>query len=254
MRSIGKSGWTVSTTLELYTALAESSFPAMSVQGTSISLSGANIGAVDTGTTLIGGPADVIAKVYAAIPGATQMGGSYGGYYEYPCDTTIDFEITIGGFTIKITDADFNLGKYSSDDTMCTGAAFVQTLPSNAPVQWIIGDTVLKNVYSVYRYNPPAVGFANLANGLSDTGTQSSTYIPVISASAAVMSTNDTLPASTTASSTAFTSTTASSTASSAAASLQEPMVTVTTAVDANAALTSASSTPTQEERVRQHH
>lgn len=25
---------------------------------------------------------------------------------------------------------------------------------------WLLGDTFLKNVYSVYRYNPPSVGFA----------------------------------------------------------------------------------------------
>ena len=43
--------------------------------------------------------------------------------------------------------------------------------PSDGPA-WIIGDTFLKNVYSIFRYdNPRAVGFAQLseiAKGLSD--------------------------------------------------------------------------------------
>lgn len=39
--------------------------------------------AIDTGTTLIGGPSDAVAAVYAAIPGSRKMTGSYAGYYEY---------------------------------------------------------------------------------------------------------------------------------------------------------------------------
>lgn len=31
------------------------------------------------------------------------------------------------------------------------------------PISWIVGDTYLKNFYSVFRYDPPAVGFAPLA-------------------------------------------------------------------------------------------
>jgi hypothetical protein len=48
---------------------------------------------------------------------------------------------------------------------------------SGSPISWIVGATFLKNVYSVYRYNPPAVGFAQLSgsagtvsNGTSVTG------------------------------------------------------------------------------------
>jgi len=150
----------------------------MKIQGTTISLGSSENVAVDTGTTLIGGPESIIAAIYAAIPGSSQMTGSYANYYQYPCTTSINFQITLGGYTITITDADFNLGRYSSDTTMCTGAAFIQALPSSSPVQWILGDTALKNVYSVYRYSPPAVGFANLASdGATTSGV--STTIPV---------------------------------------------------------------------------
>lgn len=33
---------------------------------------------------------------------------------------------------------------------------------ANSTITWVVGDTFLKNVYSVYRYDPPAVGFATL--------------------------------------------------------------------------------------------
>ena len=32
---------------------------------------------------------------------------------------------------------------------------------------WIVGDVFLKNVYTVFQGNPPAVGFAQLASGLN---------------------------------------------------------------------------------------
>ena len=36
--------------------------------------------------------------------------------------------------------------------------------PSGQPVDWIVGASFLKNVYSVFRYNPTAIGFAALAD------------------------------------------------------------------------------------------
>ena len=153
---------------------------AMSMQGTTISVGSNNYAAIDTGTTLIGGPSDVVAAIFAAIPGSQRMTGSYANYYEYPCSTSIDFKITFGSFVIDITDSDFNLGRYSTDQSMCTGAVFIQNMPSGSPVQWIVGDTALKNVYSVYRYSPAAIGFAHLP-GAANSHSGVSTTIPVIS-------------------------------------------------------------------------
>ncbi|ORY30398.1 aspartic peptidase domain-containing protein, partial [Naematelia encephala] len=196
----------------------------MTIQGKSISLSTSTSAAIDTGTTLIGGPSDIIASIYAAIPNSQQMTGSYSNYYEYPCTTTIDFEITFGGFTIKITDEDFNLGRYSSDQTMCTGAAFIQALPSGSPIQWIIGDTALKNVYSVYRYSPAAVGFAALAGAVTSSASAQSTTIPVLTA----VTTSSASNASSTAISTTSRRNSASAISNSGTSSSETPHVVVT--------------------------
>ncbi|KAL0255974.1 hypothetical protein I308_100785 [Cryptococcus tetragattii IND107] len=184
----------------------------VTVQGTSVSLGSSNMAAIDTGTTLIGGPESVVAAVYAKISGSQRMSGSYSSYYEYPCNTTVDFEITFGGYTIKITDQDFNLGRYSSDKSMCTGAVYIQTLSSSSPVQWIVGDAALKNTYTVFRYSPAAVGFADLASSVaSSEAAQSTTIVDASSLLAAGSSTSSTSVSTTTSSSSSVASTSTSS-------------------------------------------
>ena len=57
----------------------------MTVQGNSISLGTgqSTYSAIDTGTTLIGGPQSAIAEIYANIPGSSPATGNYEGYYTY---------------------------------------------------------------------------------------------------------------------------------------------------------------------------
>ena len=38
---------------------------------------------IDTGTTLVGGPPDAIAALYAQIPGSAALTGQNAGYYTY---------------------------------------------------------------------------------------------------------------------------------------------------------------------------
>jgi len=206
------------------------------MQGTTINLGSNNMVAVDTGTTLIGGPESIIESIYAAIPGSERMTGAYANYYQYPCTSTIDLRITFGSYEIAIGDADFNLGRYSSDDSMCTGAVYIQGLSSSSPVQWIVGDTALKNVYSVYRFNPPAVGFAALPGAASSaTG---STTIPNVSTLPAGYSSENT-PSATT--STPSTSSSRSGSGSASATTTATPSVVVVT-VDASSTTTAAQS------------
>lgn len=137
----------------------------LTVQGNSITLgSGQNsYSAIDTGTTLIGGPQDAIEEIYANIPDSSPGTGNLEGYYTYPCTTNVNVTVSFGGRSWAISSADFLMTKASTD--RCVGAFFV--LGSTNP-SWIFGDTLLKNVYSVFRYNPPSVGFADLSKTALD--------------------------------------------------------------------------------------
>ncbi|KAJ9093926.1 hypothetical protein QFC19_008160 [Naganishia cerealis] len=168
----------------------------ISSQGTTVSLGSSVNAAIDTGTTLIGGPASIVAAIYAAIPGSQAMTGSYAGYYEYPCSTAISFKMTFGTFTVEITQADFNIGSFGVDGSMCIGGVYVQSLSSTSSIQWIVGDTMLKNVYSVYRYSPAAVGFAKLASDTTSTGSSSSSSGSSASSASSASGASSSIPSS----------------------------------------------------------
>jgi cathepsin D len=86
------------------------------------------------------------------------------------CNTSVAVSISFGGTDWEISPSDMNVGTVTSG--MCAGAIFDGGALSGFSDYWIIGDTFLKNVYSVFRAEPPSVGFAQLANGLSSsTGT-----------------------------------------------------------------------------------
>jgi cathepsin D len=156
----------------------------MTVQGNSISIASGTTAAIDTGTTNIGGPASSIEAIYAQIPNSQLATGEWEGYYSFPCSTTVNVELSFGGAMWSISPVDFAFTQISS--TECIGAFFEVITDTGSP-SWIIGDAFLKNVYSVFRYNPPSVGFANLSsiaiaeNGAG--GTVPSATIGTVSAS-----------------------------------------------------------------------
>ncbi|KAF8074696.1 aspartic peptidase A1 [Lyophyllum atratum] len=117
--------------------------------------------AIDTGTTLIGGPQDVVTEFYSKIPGAAPGTGNFEGYFTYPCSTVVNATMAFGGRSWPISETDFKLTQLSQ--RQCLGAVFILTTGRSAPT-WIVGDTFLKNVYSAFRYDPPSVGFAQLSD------------------------------------------------------------------------------------------
>lgn len=140
----------------------------VTVQGKSISITTGSsaIAAIDTGTTLIGGPSKDVAAIYNAIPGSQPLPQS-GGLYAFPCKTQVAVTMSFGGKSWAINIADMIIAQVpqSSD---CVGGIFDLSLGSNVPPDsgnpsWVVGDTFLKNVYSVFRSSPPSVGFAQLS-------------------------------------------------------------------------------------------
>lgn len=137
----------------------------VNVNGQTVQLPGSaqsSYSAIDTGTTLIGGPSNVIKEIFANIPGSAPGTGDYQGYYTYPCDQQIQLSLSFGsGAAWPINPTDFMLTQLSSKQ--CVGALFSLDSTGNNGPAWIMGDTFLKNVYSVFRYNPPSVGFATIS-------------------------------------------------------------------------------------------
>lgn len=126
--------------------------------------------AIDTGTTLIGGPADEVRQFYNHVIGSSPATGSYQGYYSYPCNSSVNVNFRFGGKNYSMTPDDFNLGPFGSNGR-CLGSVFELELSgaSKSLISWVIGDSFLKNVLSVYRFIPPAVGFARLASSFNMT-------------------------------------------------------------------------------------
>lgn len=57
---------------------------ALTVQGNSISVGTTSaLAAIDTGTTLIGGPTAIVASIWAQVPGSMELTGQYQGLYAF---------------------------------------------------------------------------------------------------------------------------------------------------------------------------
>jgi len=151
----------------------------VTVGGKSITIStGTNaLAAIDTGTTLIGGPTADVAAIWAAVPGAVASQISQG-FYEFPCTTTVDVSMSFGGKLWSINTQDMNIGRLSQTSTRCVGAIFDLSMGTSIPSgssnpSWVVGDAFLKNVYSVFRANPASIGFAELSSYAGGSGASS---------------------------------------------------------------------------------
>ncbi|KAF5328166.1 hypothetical protein D9619_013433 [Psilocybe cf. subviscida] len=163
----------------------------VTVQGNTIQLpSGrASYAAIDTGTTLVGGPSQYISQIFAQIPGSAPGTGNFQNYYTFPCSTNVNISLSFGGHRgWTISPADFTLSRLTR--TTCLGAFFELQTGSSAP-QWIVGDTFLKNVYSVFRYDPLSIGFAELsATAIAQNGADAPVPTPTIGSVTTVSATS----------------------------------------------------------------
>ncbi|EGG01944.1 aspartic peptidase A1 [Melampsora larici-populina 98AG31] len=143
----------------------------VSINGGVIPNLGSKSVAIDTGTSLIGAPTSAVEAIYSHIPGSQPAKGIYRGYYQFPCSSLPTLSLTFGGISYSISPDDFNIGKIDQSGENCLGAIFAvnsPTIQSNliAP-SWIIGDSFLKNVYSVFQIEP-LPGFIGFALPVND--------------------------------------------------------------------------------------
>lgn len=137
----------------------------ITINGNSANIGNNPLAAIDTGTTLVGGPASSIRAFYSQISGA-RSASTVGmpGYYLFPCSSNLNIQFTFGGKSWSMNTQDFNLGSYPyTNSQTCLGALFEIDLGSSqyGVPQWIVGDSFLKNVFSVFD-GTGRVGFASL--------------------------------------------------------------------------------------------
>ncbi|KAF4567268.1 hypothetical protein EYR40_006265 [Pleurotus pulmonarius] len=143
----------------------------LTVNGNSVSVAtgSAGVSAIDTGTTLIGGPSADVRAIWDAVPGSQPVDGM-DGFFSFPCTQTVSMTISYGGQFWPINPRDMNLGRLAPGSSQCLGGVFDLGLGSSivsggGNPNWVVGDVFLKNVYSIFSAgNPPSIGFAQLSD------------------------------------------------------------------------------------------
>ncbi|QRV94245.1 aspartyl protease [Ceratobasidium sp. AG-Ba] len=136
-----------------YVALPEASNPGfwaiplqqITLNGRAVSPNAGTLAAIDTATSLIGGPPGTVEELYAAVPNAVRGTGTLEGFWLYPCAQSVTVMLNFGGSrTWPMASADFALA--TNDPKTCVGAIFETTLgDENNPQipQWYIGASFL---------------------------------------------------------------------------------------------------------------
>ncbi|CAK5266726.1 unnamed protein product [Mycena citricolor] len=114
---------------------------------------------VDSGTTIMYGPPALVKQIFAQVPGA-QLFDSANGYYSYPCSTPPKISFNYGGKDWTISAANLNLGRTSSGSSSCVASLAAQNLGLGTRV-FLLGDSFMKNQYTVFDVDRNAVGFAS---------------------------------------------------------------------------------------------
>ncbi|TFK91850.1 acid protease [Polyporus arcularius HHB13444] len=114
---------------------------------------------IDSGTTLIAVTPNDADAFYQNIQGAQQLEQ---GFYTFPCDATPQVALSWGGKTWAISADSFNLGQVEEGSSDCVAAIIAMDLGLGDNV-WLVGDTFMKNVYSVFSIDKNSVGFAELS-------------------------------------------------------------------------------------------
>ncbi|KNE93645.1 hypothetical protein PSTG_12931 [Puccinia striiformis f. sp. tritici PST-78] len=122
--------------------------------------------AIDTGTSLIGGPDEDLKAIFSVVPGAALMNnGSFKGYWTVPCNTPLVISVQFGSTLYPISPLDTNLGTINVKGQCLTSFFTISKSKSGGNIpEWIFGAAFLKNVYSVFRASPPSIGFAQLSS------------------------------------------------------------------------------------------
>jgi hypothetical protein len=109
---------------------------------------------IDTGTSFIFAPPDDLDDLFKLVPGSSSA--QNGDYVEYtvPCDTTAPITLVFSGVSYPIAAQDWLVQK---DEGHCVANLYGFEVYTGT---WLVGDTFLKNVYSVFDGDEMRIGFA----------------------------------------------------------------------------------------------
>jgi len=113
---------------------------------------------IDSGTSLLAGPTEMVAKIAAAANATSLMGKEY----VIECDKVASLpslSVTLGGklFTLSATDYVINASG------QCLFAFIPLDIPAPAGPLWIMGDVFMRKYYSVFDYGNKRMQFAPVA-------------------------------------------------------------------------------------------
>jgi len=124
------------------------------VNGKKLSLLGKDA-VIDTGTTLLIIPAADAVAIHKNIPGAKLVNNNF----VVPCNTKAVVSLKFNGVDYKINPTDIAFEPIGQNNLCISGIAAGDPLGPGSNT-WLVGDTFLKNVYSVYNIKKREVGFA----------------------------------------------------------------------------------------------
>jgi cathepsin D len=98
-----------------------------------------------------------VAEFYKKIPDSAPDIASDPGLYTFPCNTTLPaISFTIGGKELPLPASSLIYGPIG-DGTYCIGSI----IPDDTKV-WVLGDSWMRNYYTIFDYDSSRVGFATL--------------------------------------------------------------------------------------------
>ena len=113
---------------------------------------------VDSGTSILTGPPDEVAKIAASI-GAKEF---INGEYLVDCDYTLpDISFKIGGNMYTLSPEDYLI----PDGDICLFGMMALEIPPPTGPLWILGDVFMRKYYTVWDYSGGRIGFAESVHG-----------------------------------------------------------------------------------------